>query len=176
MKTGFFAQLSRCKSILPPLTCPSACGLVFSFYLLGERVCTCACMRAPFVFLSRQLTNKKKQKQSCCLVTSLWLRIIYLHFFCQTFTKCSFLGSIVYSKSNALFLASIFCIAGLSHHVLCFCPMSLAPRRRFRSDSPRLLLKVNQSPFKAQTFAYGASDLVLIYLWPSLAHDGLFPP
>lgn len=66
--------------------------------------------------LSRQLTKTNK-KHSCCLVTSLWLRIIYFIFAKLSPNTLFPLRFIVYSKLNALFLASIFCIAGLLDHV-----------------------------------------------------------
>lgn len=82
----------------------------------------CACMRTRFVveqfLLCFVLTGHiscwgKKTKHSCCLVTSLWLHIIYYTFLllCQTFTKYDILFllvSLCIIQSKMPYLASIF--------------------------------------------------------------------
>lgn len=99
----------------------------------------CACMRTRFVveqfLLCFVLTGHiscwgKKNKHSCCLVTSLWLHIIYYTFLllCQTFTKYDILFllvSLCIIQSKMPYLASIFFvqmfnyISLLGHVIVC---------------------------------------------------------
>lgn len=126
------------------LTC--FCTVLYFLYVcVWERVCAifgreherlCACMRtrfrcgAVFRLLSRPYRSHfllEKKKHSCCLVTSLWLHIIYYAFLllCQTFTKydiLSLLVSLCIIQSKMPYLASIFCIDVLLHlHILGTC-------------------------------------------------------
>lgn len=64
-------------------------------------------------YRSHFLLGKKTNKHSCCLVTSLWLHIIYYTFLllCQTFTKYDILFllvSLCIIQSKMPYLASIF--------------------------------------------------------------------
>lgn len=101
------------------------------------RVCVCvhACAHVLLwscvstAVLSLQVTFLLgKKKHSCCLVTHLWLYIIYYTFLllCQTFTKydiLSLLVSLCIIQSKMPYLPSIFCIDVLLYlHIgTCYC-------------------------------------------------------
>lgn len=117
--------------VFPLCVCVRVCAIFGR-----ERERLCACMRtrfrcgAVFRLLSRPYRSHfllEKKKHSCCLVTSLWLHIIYYAFLllCQTFTKydiLSLLVSLCIIQSKMPYLASIFCIDVLLHlHILGTC-------------------------------------------------------
>lgn len=115
--------------------------------MMGECVCVClcACMRTPSCrgavstsVSSLQVTFRvgvgfKKRRHSCCLVTGLWLHIIYYTFLllCQTFTKydilffLSLVSLCITQSKNALFseyvfVVYVFCHISVEGHVIVF--------------------------------------------------------